>query len=213
MSIFKKRYNADYFENFIYKAEPHSQRSQNRLKILLKFKNKGRLLEIGCGKGNFLQEAAKYFKIQGLELSPYASKQANQRPSLKNKIKTGDVEQASLPASQYDVVVAFNLLEHLSQPQTAINKLQQSLKKQGVLMGSVPNNFGPVGKIGTAIGNRIDQTHCSTYPPQIWRQYLDKNFNKVVFFGEIPLGRNHNLYLHNRWWRYLAFNLVFICFK
>jgi len=112
------------------------------------------------------------------------------------------------------VIAVFNLLEYTTNPYGVIIKLQSSLRKKGMLIGSVPNNFGIIGKTFTYISNLIDKTHRSTYSPNVWNKYFhEAGFEKIIFFGEIPVGRNRNFYIKNKFWRYLSFNLVFICKK
>lgn len=213
MSIFRQKYNADYFENGLHKAQPHSQRNATRLRTLLEYKQEGDLLEIGCGTGNFLSEACSEFAVSGLEISKYAAKEANQKPCLKHNVKIGNVEATPLLTAAYDVIVAFNVLEHLASPQPVIKNIYQALKPDGILIGSVPNNSSLVGTIATKIGNYFDKTHRSTLNPSTWMQYFSNKFSQVDFFGEIPCGRNHCLYIHQPYWPYCSINLVFVCRK
>lgn len=212
MSIIKKNYDKNYFENTFYKEKPNSQRNKNRIKELLIHKNSGRLLEIGCGEGNFLKECKQYFDVSGFDVSKYAIDKS--KKLLGDNVSLGNIEKNNLQSNYYDVIVVFNLLEHLKNPANVIEKLYRALKKEGVLIGSVPNNFGVVGGLATLISNIIDKTHCSTYPPRIWYKYfIDEGFKSVSFFGEIMIERNKSFYVKNRFWKFLSFNLMFVCKK
>lgn len=212
MSIIKKHYDKSYFENILYKEKFSSQRNKNRIKELLIRKNGGKLLEVGCGEGNFLKEAERYFDVTGIDISEYAINKA--KKILGNKVSVGNIERINLQSNYYDAIAAFNLLEHLENPKDVIKKLYSVLKKGGILMGSVPNNFGVVGKSATLISNIIDRTHCSTYPPHVWNGYFtEESFRDISFFGEIMIGRNNNFYIKNKFWKFLSFNLIFICKK
>lgn len=212
MSIFKTEYNKKYYKNFLYKEENNSQRNQKRFKEIIRHKKTGKLLEIGCGEGKLLKELEKHFDIEGFDISPYAIQQAANL--IGKKAHQKDIEKYFLPENHYDVIVAFNLLEHTKNPYRVIVSLQLSLKKEGILIGSVPNNSGIAGKMATNISNMIDKTHCSTHPPLIWNKYFKAaSFDKILFFGEIPIGRNRSFYIKNKFWKYLSFNLMFICKK
>jgi 2-polyprenyl-3-methyl-5-hydroxy-6-metoxy-1,4-benzoquinol methylase len=65
----------------------------------------GRLLEIGCGEGDFLVSAeADGWHVTGIEFSPDACKMAQQR--LKNgKVSCGELQQAGLASEQFDLCV------------------------------------------------------------------------------------------------------------
>lgn len=212
MGIIKTKYDQNYFENFFYKEKLNSQRNKNRIKELLMYKHGGKLLEVGCGEGNFLKEAEQYFDVTGVDISKHAIR--NAKGLLRSKVSVKNVGEIKLQSNYYDVIMLFNLLEHLKTPRSVIKKLYRALKKDGILMGSVPNNFGVIGGLATLISNIVDKTHCSTYPSHFWYKcFRDGGFKKVFFFGEIMIGRNKNFYVKNRFWKFLSFNLMFICKK
>jgi len=84
--------------------------------------------------------------------------------------------------------------------------------EDGILIGSVPNNFGIIGGLVTALSNIFDKTHCSTYSPNIWYEYFTEvGFSEVSFFGEVTLGRNRSFYVKRKFWKFVSFNLMFVC--
>lgn len=212
MNIIKEDYDKNYFKNDFYKEKPKSQRNRNRLRELIRYKKSGKLLEVGCGEGNFLHEAQKHFDIEGIEFSKYATNKA--RIILGDKVIRGNIKNVNLQSTYYDVIVVFNLLEHLREPMKIIKKLSAALEEDGVLIGSVPNNFGIIGGLVTALSNIFDKTHCSTYPPNIWYEYFTEvGFSEVSFFGEVTLGRNRSFYVKSKFWKFVSFNLMFVCKK
>jgi 2-polyprenyl-3-methyl-5-hydroxy-6-metoxy-1,4-benzoquinol methylase len=212
MNILKKNFGKNYYHSFLYKEKNDSQRNKNRFKEIIGHKKTGKLLEIGCGEGKLLKELARSFNVEGIDISQYAAQQAENL--IGKKIFQKDIEKYSFPEKYYDVIVAFNLLEHTKNPYSVINKIHSSLKKEGVLFGSVPNNSGIVGKFFTYVSNIVDRTHRSTYHPLIWKKNLKTaGFEDILFFGELPIGRNINLYIKNKFWKYLSPNLMFICKK
>ena len=186
------------------------ERNKNRLKEILNIKTKGKLLDIGCGKGELLGLTKDYFDIQGIDISPI--KIIPLIPKFTNKVCVGDIENMELQQDNYDVVTVFNVLEHLENPNQVVSKIHKSLKQEGFMIGSVPNNFGVIGKLATRMSN-FDTTHISVYSPERWDKVFRNNgFCEISYFGEIMLYRIGK-YLKTKHWRYLSFNLIFICEK
>lgn len=71
-----------------------------------------KVLDVGCARGHFV-----YFlrmlgvEAYGLEISEYARKQA--LPSVKQYIKQGDIRNIPFRKDEFDLVTAFNVLEHV----------------------------------------------------------------------------------------------------
>ena len=111
--------------------------------------------------------------------------------------------------------LAFRILEHLKEPHLTVEKIYNSLRREGVIIGSVPNNFGLIGGFTTwFINTFIDKTHCSTYPPFYWSTlFKEAGFKKITFFGEVIFSRNLTKYVKRSFWKYVSHNLMFLCRK
>lgn len=205
-------YNSLYFNSPIASNKKNSQRNKNRLNEVLNHHSKGKLLEIGCGRGYFLMEAAKQFEIEGWDISDYAVSVGSE--ILKNKIRVVDVQIKEFPNSKYSVVAAFNVLEHLEDPESVIRKVYKSLRKGGLFIGSVPNNSKLIGRIATILMNISDSTHISTFSPEIWeKNFSESGFNSIELFGELNFGKNYSQYLKSITWQHYSFNMMFACIK
>lgn len=212
MSVIRRRFDRRYFESIAYRETPDSQRNRNRLQEVLSHKKEGKLLEVGCGKGGFLRLAARNFDVRGIDISAYAI--ASIKPIFGDKVRRENVENGSFPSAHYDVIAAFNVLEHLGNPGLVIDKVYDSLTDGGVFIGSVPNNSAVIGRIFTGLTNLLDRTHCYTYPPRYWRALFERSgFREIDFFGEITLGRNLSMLIKNSLWKYVSFNLMFAGWK
>jgi SAM-dependent methyltransferase len=105
-----------------------------RLNLVLKFKKKGKLVDIGCGNGWFLEIASKYFSAAGVEpnnsLLNFTSK----------KLKINVYNQIdSLKKDEYDVITLFDVIEHVSKPMEYLEKISEKLKKGGIILIYTPN--------------------------------------------------------------------------
>lgn len=212
MGIIKREYEEGYYEGPLTREAQNSQRNRARLAALLSRQPGGRLLEVGCGKGGFLRQAEKHFRVEGIDLSAYAVNRL--KSHFGDKVNVFNIEQRPLQVSEFDVVIAFNVLEHLQQPGKVVDKLFHALTSGGVLFGSVPNNYGLVGGVATLLNNFFDRTHISTFTPETWeRIFRQAGFTQVHFFGEITVGPNICRYINGQAWKYFSFNLMFLCDK
>jgi 2-polyprenyl-3-methyl-5-hydroxy-6-metoxy-1,4-benzoquinol methylase len=97
----------------------------------------GRLLEIGCGSGAYLdQMAAKGWRVEGIEPSPEAAAKAAARG---HSVRVARLESLSDPGGPFDLVVGWMVLEHLHEPVRALRKLAAWTAPGGVLALSVPD--------------------------------------------------------------------------
>jgi 2-polyprenyl-3-methyl-5-hydroxy-6-metoxy-1,4-benzoquinol methylase len=212
LSVIRRRFDRRYFESVAYREIADSQRNRKRLQEITSHKKGGKLLEVGCGQGGLLRLASRHFDVHGIDISSYAI--ACIKPTFGDQVWRGDVENGSFSAAHYDVILAFNVLEHLEDPGAVIKRIYDSLTDGGVFVGSVPNNSAGVGMILTRFANAVDRTHRFTYPPTRWRTLFRKRgFRNIDFFGEITLGRNLGTFIKNSLWKHVSFNLMFVGVK
>jgi SAM-dependent methyltransferase len=205
-----RSYDEKYFQKRLYREIPNSPRNQRRIREVLRHESSGRLLEIGCAQGGFLEQAGRYFDVEGGDISEYAVRSLQAR--FGSRVFPFDIEKDGLRAGAYDVIVAFNVLEHLRNPPAALARIKSGLRPGGLFLGSVPNNGGPVGRVATLIGSVLDRSHCSTWTPGRWKEaFLAAGFLSVELFGEINRGRNHSLYVKHPAWKFVAIGLIFAC--
>lgn len=99
----------------------------------------GRLLEVGCGDGDFLSMAeAEGWQVTGVEYSQAACERARGR--LKNgEVIRGELSQAALPADQFDLCVISDVLEHVRAPLDFLQEIHRVLKPGGALFVATPS--------------------------------------------------------------------------
>lgn len=101
-----------------------------------------RVLEIGCGSGQTLQ-LIKHLKLckytVGIELFEQAAKNANARV---DRVYQLDIEKEGAPIDlgQFDLILILDVLEHLVDPWTVLNRIKSNhLKADGKIIISLPN--------------------------------------------------------------------------
>ena len=96
-----------------------------------------KLLDIGCGTGDFLQTIQQdNWMVSGIEPDENARQIAN---SKTNNV-VSDIDQMTLFESHsFDVITLWHVLEHLPNLDEQISMLKRLLKKKGSLVIAVPN--------------------------------------------------------------------------
>ena len=98
-----------------------------------------KLLEIGCATGKFLERAKQVTSnVSGLELNPISAAIARKKGF---DVHSTVVEKHAVEAAgEYDVVCAFQVLEHVTDPGAFLAAAIDLLKQGGKLIVSVPNS-------------------------------------------------------------------------
>ena len=119
---------ADYLE-----TEPVLRREFARtVRFIRSRRPAGRLLEIGCAYGFFLQEAAPFYDVQGLEIADDAASFARQRGL---RVLTGVADEAAFAQlGRFDVIVLLDVIEHLVDPARTLALCQRHLESGGVIV-------------------------------------------------------------------------------
>ena len=115
--------------------------TQNRYETLLNafssYYLKGRLLEVGCGRGYFLEVArAKGWQPVGTELSAEACDRVRSKGF---EVILGQVSDLSLTPETFDVVVLLEVVEHMEKPLQEMRELFHLLRPGGLLYVTTPN--------------------------------------------------------------------------
>lgn len=95
-----------------------------------------RMLEVGCGYGLFLAAAAERgYDVTGVELSHPASQHA--RSALGLRVHQGQLDGSELDGP-YDVIAAWDTLEHVPDPVAFLRVARTLLADDGVIVFSTP---------------------------------------------------------------------------
>lgn len=110
---------------------------RHKRKLATKGLKVGKMLEIGCGVGDFLHEMEqKGWNCTGIEPSKEAKAIAKNR--VKAHILNPD-ELASLEDESFDLITMWHVLEHVDNLKEEVMHLQRLLKKGGRLVLALPN--------------------------------------------------------------------------
>lgn len=104
----------------------------------------GRLLELGCSVGYFLNAARSDFDVEGVEPSAWAREHAQRRFGLRLH---ASLEQAGFEPGSFDVVAMIDVIEHLPDPKASLEQAARLLKPGGILYLVTPD----IGSLSAAV--------------------------------------------------------------
>lgn len=97
----------------------------------------GKMLDIGCGVGDFLHTAETHgWECIGVEPSEEAKEIARQRTKAKI-IESNELE--NLPDHSFDIITMWHVLEHVENLKWQVEQLQRLIKPTGRIIIALPN--------------------------------------------------------------------------
>src|SRR5262245_55869415 len=134
---------ADYYEHYWSDEgfNPRGGEIPSTLRDLLATNLAGvrRCLDVGCGTGERTGELVKSAGVEyvGVDISDNAVREAQRRGVDARKID----DAASLPFddNSFDAVICIEVLEHLFEPQRAVDEMRRVLSSGGKVIITVPN--------------------------------------------------------------------------
>ena len=110
---------------------------KNKYQLATKGLSVGKMLEIGCGVGDFLHTAEEHgWECIGVEPSEEAKAIATKR--TKASILSSE-ELESLADEQFDLITMWHVLEHVDDLRWEMDQLQRLIKPHGRIVIAVPN--------------------------------------------------------------------------
>jgi 2-polyprenyl-3-methyl-5-hydroxy-6-metoxy-1,4-benzoquinol methylase len=104
----------------------------------LPWHGEGRILDVGCGTGRFLEWMRDHgWKTWGIDISPAATEKAR---SKHLNVESGDLLKTDRYESDFfDVVTMWDVFEHLAEPIATLRKAFSLLKPGGRIVAGMPN--------------------------------------------------------------------------
>jgi SAM-dependent methyltransferase len=161
-------YTADYFSGQhpdgygdYLATEPILRREFGRVvDFVRRFRPGGKLLELGCAYGFFLQEAKRYFNVAGVELAEDAAAHAR-RAGL--DVVSGVADEVTLRRfGAMDVIVLLDVIEHLPDPRGTLGFCTRTLRPGGVVVLTT----GDFGSLFAKLAGR--HWRLMTPPQHLW---------------------------------------------
>jgi 2-polyprenyl-3-methyl-5-hydroxy-6-metoxy-1,4-benzoquinol methylase len=107
--------------------------AKTRLDLIRKHHPSGKLIEVGCARGDFLRVAREYFTVVGVEPNEELAKDA---------VAFAPVDQGIIethPYSEYDVAASFHVIEHTDSPRRFLRAIAERVRPGGGVIIETPN--------------------------------------------------------------------------
>ena len=183
----KETYSRNYFigrDSFFYKfgygrfMKFYFNNLFKPLKFYIREIKAGKVLDVGCAYGFMLEKFPDTFEKFGIDISDYAIAEAKKR--LLNAILTVSNIEDVLPFTEefFDIVICNDVLEHLENPENALNNIQRVLKRGGILYLTAPNLNWVRKKIFAYADKK--EYHISLFPHEALLNLLVKSGFEII---------------------------------
>ena len=171
-------YGEEYFERWMQEfTDWHVGHAEN----LLNRTGCTTALDAGCGIGNIVKGFLRIgVDAWGFDISRYVVENCD--PEIKGRILWGDLSKVeTLPKKQYDLVIGYDLLEHVPNPEPSVKNLCDLSRKW--IHAKVPDLRG----LNKAESAKFDPTHITGRSIEWWINRFDINGFNLVFDGDYSI--------------------------
>jgi SAM-dependent methyltransferase len=133
-----RHYGPDYDRAISSTGEATVERWRGRCETIARYKQGGRILDLGCSSGSFLSALSRdHWQLFGIEMSQEVAERARKRCGA--TVFVGDILDAKFPANHFDAITCIHVFEHVYKPREVLTKVAEWLKPGGVFYTLMPN--------------------------------------------------------------------------
>jgi len=116
-------------DEYLKRQDERLMTSLNVVNILRKNKSSGTLLDIGCATGDFLSIARNFYDVEGLELSDWSARIAQDSGFTIHTCTLSEMQGSGL----YDIITLWGVIEHFESPRNEAGHISRLLRPGGVV--------------------------------------------------------------------------------
>jgi len=158
-----------------------------------------KLLDVGCGPGH----TGRLCKQQGIEVYGVEidSEAAAMAAEVLDGVICADLEVQELPWAEFDCILCGDVLEHMKDPWTMLNRMKTMLSPSGVIVASIPNvaHISVIRKLLTDTFayeecGILDRTHLRFFTRStILSLFSDSGYQAKIVGTNASCGAKHKL--------------------
>lgn len=162
--------------------EGRLRRGEEIMYEVARYKDGGRLLDIGCNRGFILANAAAWgWEAHGIEIVPWATKLVEREFDV--KIYNCRLQEVDPPFEDgyFDAITMMDVVEHFHEPVKDLSEVRRILKDDGFLLLNTPDIGSAYAKIGGYERMfRVPEQHLYLYDRKTLKAMLDKTGFEIV---------------------------------
>ncbi len=129
-------YENGLYREFVEASAMKEATAERRFARISRHLRAGRLLDVGCADGRFVEHArSRGVQAEGIDPSAAAVRRARERGQPVTQGRVHEYE----PAHRFEVITAFDVIEHVIDPRRFLEAIHRLLAPDGVVILSTPN--------------------------------------------------------------------------
>lgn len=144
----------------------------------------GRLLEVGCGDGDFLLQASRRnFSAEGIDYSPHSCRKAQAKLGAATPVHQGEISVLADRPAAYDLLVACDVIEHVRRPDSFLQTVHALLQPGGRVFIVTPDLDSLAARLMGARWLEFKAEHLYYYTRRtLTRQLAQAGFTDIRLF-------------------------------
>jgi len=166
-----------FFDKVSQKSHGNSSKLHTYLIKNSSFKDSEMILDLGCGRGEFLDGVSKITScyIRGVDISPKMIDICNKRNIPNSSFIVGEAEKIPYKDNSFDKVFCLNSFHHYPNPDTVVEEMLRVLKEDGtIIIGEVY----VLPLLREVINLLLPLGHCGDY-----KMYSKRSLNTIFKEG------------------------------
>ncbi|MEW6097348.1 MAG: class I SAM-dependent methyltransferase [bacterium] len=200
----KNYYSSGYYQDYGFRE--YAQRKHHIIKyrfepILDFFRNQSltrkfyiqgltpKILDVGCALGFFIELLKKQgWEAKGVEFSDDAAQYAKKELGL--EVYTGSLEEIGFEPECFDVVTMLDVLEHVVSPNGILKEVNRILKREGLILATVPNVSGAEARGTKGLTNFLfPEGHLFNFPAHTLKRLFNVNGFNIIEMTSLSIPR------------------------
>lgn len=141
------------YDNYLEDEENIKITFAKRLRTIERYASRGRMLDIGCATGFFLDLArSRGWEVVGSEVSEFSVRYARERLGL--DVRLGTLKDLGFDPESFDVVTMWDVIEHVPDAMSELHEVRRILRKGGLLSIITPDAGSLVARL---LGSRWEE--------------------------------------------------------